>query len=344
MTDDSGTHIASDEELLSRYVLGRLDPAEREAVDRHTAGCGACMEALRREMRIAAGARRLGREELKAELKRRVAAAPRPDVWPRVLGAAAAIGIVAGLGVYYVWFAGGGTLTSRPGVTPPLAGRTESRSGEGGNAPARELADNVKKERKLESSAPSPGRIQREEKASASPAIRDNEQSPAPTAVGVAGSEAARGTPSARPGEFWSDGVVERHEAALDAAAPRGAVTAQERNAVLFESRKVKKEHDRLKDALPRPQGEYLIRQQPVSALPVDRGRSGRDQERVPTRVDQRGDTTTMTMYLDSLVGESELKKARVEAVSDDSVVVTLGGKKILYRFPPGQGAQQRQK
>ena len=344
MTDDSGTHIASDGELLSRYVLGRLDPAEREVVDRHTAGCGACMEALRREMRIAAGVRRLGREDLKTELKRRVAAASQPAVWPRIVSAAAVICLVAGLGVYYAWFTGGGTLPSQPGVPPPLASRPESRRGDEGNAPARELADNLKGEKTLESPAPSSGQIQAKEKGPASPAYRENERMPAPAVVGAAGSETAGGAHAAAEGEFWSDGLMERSEAALDAAAPRGAVTAQGRNAVLQKSKGVKEEQDRLKDALPRPQGEYLIRQQPASALPGDRERSGRDQQRVPTRVDQRGSTTTMTMYLDSLVDESELRKARVEAVSDDSVVVTLGGKKILYRFPPGQAAQQRQK
>jgi len=137
---------------------------------------------------------------------------------------------------------------------------------------------------------------------------------------------------------------VERGEAAFDAAAPRGAVMSQEHNAILSKSKALKEEEGRLKDVLPRPRAQYLLRQQPANALPVDRERSGRDQQSVPTRIDQRGSTTTMTMYLDSLVDEREMKKARVEAVSDDSVVVTLGGKKILYRFPPGQAAQERQK
>jgi hypothetical protein len=344
MTDDSGAHIASDEELLSRYALGRLDDADREKVDRHTARCGTCMEALRREMLMAAGVRRLGREDLKAELKRRVAAETRPAGWLRIVSAAAAIGIVAGLGVYYAWFTGGGTLPPRPGAPPPLAGRTESRGQEEGNAPARDLADNVKGDKTLESPSSS-GHIQADQKGLASPAHRnaENERRSAPTGGGIAASETASGAPAAAPaGEFWSDGIVERGEAARDAAAPRGAVTSQEKSAVLFKGKVLKKEEDRLKDALPRPQGQYLVRQQPASALPADRERYGRDQQRVPTRVDQRGSTTTMTMYLDSLVDERDLKKARVEAVSDDSVVVTLGGKKILYRFAPGQAAQQQ--
>jgi hypothetical protein len=140
-------------------------------------------------------------------------------------------------------------------------------------------------------------------------------------------------------GGFWSDGIVERAGGALDAAAARGGVSAGEKNALLFKSKALKKEADQTKDAL---QGQYLLRQKPASALTGSRERSGRDQQTVPTRVDQRGSTTTMTLYLDSLLDENDLKRGRVEAVSDDSVVVTLGGKKILYRFPPGQGAQQQ--
>jgi hypothetical protein len=347
MADDRGAHIASDGELLSRYALGRLDEAERERVDRHTAGCPACMEALRREMRIAAGVRRLGREDLKAELKRRVAADPQPAGWPRILSAAAAVGIVAGLGVYYAWFTGGGTPPPPPVGSPPLAGRTESpRQGEG-NAPARELTDKVKGDRTAESPTRLSGQLQTERKTPVSPASRDakNDRGGAPAAGDISSRVTAGEAAAMEPaGEFWSEGVVERGEGALDAGAPRGAVTSQEKNAVLFKSKVLKEEEGRLKDAPSRPRSQYFLRQQPASALPADRERSGRDQQSVPTRIDQRGSTTTMTMYLDSLVDEREIKKARVEAVSDDSVVVTLGRKKILYRFPPGQAAQQRQK
>jgi hypothetical protein len=111
---------------------------------------------------------------------------------------------------------------------------------------------------------------------------------------------------------------------------------------LLFKSKAQKEEEERLKDALAGSQEQYRLRQQPASALPGNRESAGRDQRRVPTRVDQRGGTTTMTLYLDSLVDEKDLKSARVEALGDDSVVVRLGGKKILYRFPSGQAAQQQ--
>ena len=55
MTDERGIHFGSDEELLSRYVLGKLEEPERLEMERHAATCRSCSEALRREMLLAAG-------------------------------------------------------------------------------------------------------------------------------------------------------------------------------------------------------------------------------------------------------------------------------------------------
>jgi hypothetical protein len=344
MADRKSAHIASDGELLSRYALGRIDAAEREVVDRHTAGCSACMDALRQEMRIASGARRLGREELKAELKRKIGAAPQGAGWVRVLSAAAAVCIVAGLAVYYAWFTGGEPLHPLPVVSSPLAGKMETPRQDEGNAPARDLADKVKGDGTPESPVPSPGGVRAKQKEAASPAHLKLESERRGTGRRLAVSGAEGGAGTAEPaGGFWSEGIVESGEAARDAAAPRAAVTGREKSGALFQSNAVKKEEaGYMKDAPARPQGQYLLRQQPASTLPGDQERPAGDRQRVPTRVDRQGSTTTMTMYLDSLLDERDLKNARVEALTGDSVVVTLRGKKILYRFPPGQGAQQQ--
>ena len=342
MTDDRERHFASDEETLSGYVLGRLDRAERERVDRHAAECGMCMESLRREMRIAAGARRLGREDLKSRLQRKIEAGTRPERWPRVLGAAAVLAIAAGLGVYYAWFRGAESLTSGAGGTPPLAAESESLKRDDRNAPVKGPADRMSAAKAAESPAPAGAQGEEHQKFQAPPARRSAEElrktEPAPRAS-LAASETARGAVTGeQAGEFWSEGIVER-AAGATAAEPGGA---QEKNELLFKSKGAKEEGR--KDARLGTQGEYSIRQLPAGALEGNRGTPGGEQRRIPTRVDQRGGTTTMTLYLDSLLDEADLKKARVEAVSDDSLVVTLGGKKILYRFPPGQMSQQKQK
>jgi hypothetical protein len=351
MTDDSGTHFASNEELLSRYALGRLDDAERERIDRHAAGCSTCMASLRREMRIAAGARRLGRDDLKSELKRRIDRESRPARWPRILSAAATVGIVVGLGVYYSWFSERTSVPAQVGADSPVASRTGPLTQVEKKAPAQGIRDKEMAEKTAEPSASSSAQPAAKQKAEAPStyASAENERRTeyrkmvrSETAPGAAGGETSGG-------EFWSDGIVEGAVPVPEAAASRGGVAPQEKkqdlakgNAMKEDEDRLNEEADRLKGAVHRTQGEYLIRQQPASSLPGDRERPGKDQQRVPTRFDQRGNRTTMTMYLDSLVDEKDLKSARVDAVRDDSVVVTLGGKKILYRFPAGQAAQQQ--
>ena len=88
---------------------------------------------------------------------------------------------------------------------------------------------------------------------------------------------------------------------------------------------------------------EFLVRQKAASALPPVRVEPAGDKRRIQTRVEQKGEHTTLTMYLDSLVDENEVKRARVETLGDDSVVVTMGGKKILYRIPRGADNQAQQ-
>ena len=56
-----------------------------------------------------------------------------PARFPLAWSAAAALFVVAGLGVYYALFSGGGNISTGPGGNPPLAGKmerpTESASG-----------------------------------------------------------------------------------------------------------------------------------------------------------------------------------------------------------------------
>jgi hypothetical protein len=369
MTDRSGAHFSDDEELLSRYVLGTLDAAERERIDRHAAGCTSCMESLRREMRIAAGVRRLGRQSVKAELGARVALRAERASWPRFASAAAVFIVVGGLGIYFGWLSGRGRLSPEPAGAPPIAGGSGGVQKEERNSPDFADARSSGKPAGLPPSAADHGAEQGASAPAVSPAPENARQS-----VDIVGGMAATRTEAALQSgasrdEFWSDGLVEQSEEAAKKIEPRGAVAVEDKGMVLEKQKSVKEEVDRFKDAMSRRQSHFILYQQPASALPTLRkgdtqeGRNaiggadrrvdqrafggarsalagGRD--RVPTRVGQKGDTTTMTLYLDSLVDENELKRARVDALGDDSVVVTLGGKKIQYRFPPTQGAQQQ--
>jgi hypothetical protein len=356
MTDEGNTHFGSDEERLSAYVLGRLEESERLAMERHAATCSSCSEALRREMILAAGTRKLGREELKAELRRKIALSREPARFPLAWSAAAALFLVAGLGVYYALFTGGEKISPPSVGTPPLAMRAERSAQSAPGSPGG--GEKILMDKGAASTAQ--GAAGAEEKQKTSPialkgSMEDERRSEparelpaAPTVVGGAAVEEG----------FWSDGIV---ETAVQAhGAPRAVVTQAEKslavsgaNDARSDRAQAREESNRLrgaalqlkKDASGGRQGEFLIRQQSANTLPGERDQLRKAQNAVPTRFDQRGSTTTMTMYLDSLVDEKELQNASVEAVRDDSVIVTLGGKRILYHLAPGQGgAGARQK
>ncbi len=89
-------HIIDDPERASEYVLGRLSPAERERIDAHVGACPECRALLERELRVAAAARRLGRDGMKARLRSGVTRSHRAA---RILAVAATIASLIGIGV-----------------------------------------------------------------------------------------------------------------------------------------------------------------------------------------------------------------------------------------------------
>ena len=307
-------------------------------MDRHAAGCAACRDALRREMRIAAGVRRLGRESLKAELRARVATRAERTGWPRFASAAAVFLIVGGLGIYFGWLSGRGRVSPEPEGAPPIAGGSGGFQKEEKNTTTLADARSAGKPAALPPSVSDRAADQGGAVSGVSPAAV-NAGRPADRDEGIAASRAESTLQSGAPGEgFWSDGIVEQGGDAAKKIEARGAVAGEEKEMMLYKSKSMKEEVERLKDAPLARQSRFIILQRSASALPARQ--KGRDM--IPTRVDQKGDTTTMTLYLDSLVDESDLKRARVDAPGDDSIVVTLGGKKIQYRFPPPPATQQQ--
>ncbi len=69
MSGHESDHWTADEELLRRFVLGRLSGEQTKKLEEHLAGCSQCRNAVDTERRIAAAAKALGRSELKMRLK-----------------------------------------------------------------------------------------------------------------------------------------------------------------------------------------------------------------------------------------------------------------------------------
>ncbi len=333
MADESGAHFASDEDLLSRYALGRLTEAERRNVERHAMTCAGCRESLRMEMMIAAGAKRLGREELKSELRRRTGDERGHGRFLRVAGIAATIMLVAGVGAYYALFNGGVIAPVAPPLPPPVAKFEPPAPPAGPASPSPAQKDLVER---FAHAAPSVV-SEAKEKPIISPRVAAGRMEDAmKTREAPVRAEAAAG--GKETGEFWSDGVVEGAAPAHDLGQSRSetnafkkveAVPKEETGRLSVPSLQARKDGS--------AQAEYRIRQMSTQMLPRERGQARRDQSTVPTLVDRKGGTTTMTLYLDSLVNDKDLEGAQVQAARGDSVIVTVGGKKILYSFPRGE-------
>ena len=322
------THIA--EETLERYALGTLGTEERARVEAHAAGCGACREALRRESVIAAGIRMAGREEMKRSLGRRIAALERPRRRWRVMAAVASLALIVGSGLYIAW------LEERaPAIAPP-----SPAAGNQISPPAAPRRDE----------SPAEGRVQAENAPTAPPAtsgapraVKSLPVSPsAPPENERAEEQVKRMAAAYQARGFWTEGVIEEAPSSETGMVESGAARAQGAAAFKKEAQELKA--DVAKDALAGAPQEYRLRQEPASALPPGMGAKQRQAEHrvVHARVEERGSRTTMTLYLDTLVDDAELKGATVRQAGSDSVIVELGKRKILYRIPGSAPAQQQ--
>lgn len=361
MTDDSRDHIAGDEELLERYVLGTLGEDERLAVEHHIAGCDTCAAAVRRERLIAAGARRLGRDQLRNVLRQSARQpAGRPVVWQRVLSAAAVLGLIVGAGLYYDWLGTGNvpeTSEQLRQYSAPEKGAKMESPPTGASPHGRDegsgLVDARREPGRFAEAAPPPAGEKKSDRADTPAPLKAQGDLDAaqPAATGVSAGvlrdkEGKRAEASAPPTGIWTEGTP--------LSSVEEAAAAQAADKVSAESRVVRKEMDaKSKNAnqLKAPANErqnsmaqYRVDQAPASALPRERQMV---QQRkagggVQTLVTQEGSVTTMTLYLDSLVDPIEVKSANVEPVSDDSVIVNLGKQRIGYRLPAATNKEQQ--
>lgn len=143
VTDSRNIHWTADEDLVERYVMGRLPSAEVAELEKHLSDCARCREAVDAERQIVDGIRRAGRDALKRRLAQRVHnGRPSGVSWYRIAGVAAAIVFLVTIGIYNKWFLGGeaqkseyraGTDSAAPTIKseprqPVLAEKTPSEA------------------------------------------------------------------------------------------------------------------------------------------------------------------------------------------------------------------------
>ena len=344
-------HLAFDPELLERYVLDRVSAEERLAIGRHLRLCAQCRRAVQEERVLAAGVRRSGREEL----KKKIGAHPvrfSPS-WQQVLSAAAVLLVLVAAGIYEEWLAPrtpepvqAPLAQSQPrestpstGLQPPRTEHPAAKAEEKSEVGRQEvgIAKDIRTESHLkEGIAASNAPAAPEAQAAGAPAEL-NATKPVPSSGGTVVGGMLKTSET-----YWTTGTVLPQS--------RESLSAPESGNVI--ARKAARAADRLtgadqeaytkradllgkRDSAAGTAPEVTLNQRPSSSLPAERRQlqTQAGANTVQTLVNQRDDHLTMTLYLDSLVNDADLRKAKVQQVSADSLVVNMANEKIGYRL-----------
>ena len=149
------------------------------------------------------------------------------------------------------------------------------------------------------------------------------------------------------PEGFWVEGNVVSNSS-LSVELPQEApqpIQAEEHNMLARRSSETKK----TVQLTSKTHADNMLKgisctQKPISSLPqtlqFKRGRPGK----IQTFIENGDDSIRMTLYLDSALPDSELRKANVEMINDDSLVLNLSSQRIFVKLPPALQGQVNSK
>jgi hypothetical protein len=363
MSDNIDIHWTEDDDLLTRFILGRLSDDERRQLEIHLHICPRCRQTVQAEQELASGIRLYGRENLKGHLRQRIAAKATHSrsilTWQRALSAAAVLVIVTGISIYNGWFPG--LETKRFAVneethekmhseaadenvpvpqvditkTAPSTEKKGEKQTLAKSAQEKTMTDEARKGRpagateqfqlQAESGAKMMEKISRTQSNGGGVTL-DKERANPPGVV--------FNLPS-RQGTFWIAGSYlnnagtlvkisrdQFHEAGKTIRAEEGAKSI------------------RRKKGAENSQKPVLLKsielfQRVVADLPSEEGGLlQKGTSSVPAKIEPLEDHLRMTLYLESLFPEAELRNAGVWGISPDSVVIELGSVKLGFRMP----------
>ena len=355
-------HFTEDEELLERYVLGTLGPEQRDACEQHLSTCDQCRSAVRDERQLIAGIKRVGREQLKERLKERLGTGSGVP-WLRVAGIAATVVIIAGIGTVYHWWGSTGrtpeSTVSESGpreetprqpsmaIGEPAPGNErDARAGKlsegfakkSGAPGLKEKSVSLAQKSDVTTVAPLSGGAARKDELAAArkaePMLPANEPK-----VGAMTTDRAVQR-SSRQQSFWVQGIPIPSALNPESRAEEGQMNAMKQFDKTLSAKRAKQ---KLEGAVQNATEAGIILQQTQAAL----NQAGEHQMHaayIPTEVQVSDTATLMTLYVDSLMSSREISSARISRVTQDSIIVFVGGRALGYRMPPGWEPLQMQK
>ena len=363
MSQLNNIHWTNDEDLLDRFVLTRLEAEEREKLDGHLRECAQCQQVVRAEQQLVAGVRRAGRDALKARLRERVGIQPvRRINWYQVAGVAATIVFLVTIGIYNRWFFSGETKEAV--ITEQVDKELRQPAGELKRAEQDEAAVTVQKQKELSAVSKSVPTTTGAATTPREEARRDvvAEPSKAPVAIEkekgkdvqaehlqvAAGAQAKKEAyvldqSTSEANAVWIEGAILTEELKEPSAphllAPRGAKPTEQTRARKLDEKISKDERPQMAIQAAEPE-PFIVTQRPLSALPQLQRAKQNGITTIQTLVERKEGVLQMTLYLDPLVNESVRQSARIESITEDSIIVNIGSQRIGYKLPPGWAEQ----
>jgi len=356
VTDTRNIHWTADEDLVERYVMGRLPSAEAAELAKHLSDCAECREVVEAERQIVDGIRLAGRDALKRRLAQRVHDGRSSGVnWYRIAGVAAAIVFLVTIGIYNKWFLGG------------EAQKSDYRAERDSTAPTIEseprqpvLAKKAPSETQLADAAKSAtGGKQDPRRVNAKGELKEA----APGADKFAEQEADRSKMIARSQSDRRENVAEKKERYPEVSAAAAGEELWVRGEMIPEERRPQeagkaflKSADGVRDEAQKKKGEpaalmaqaartrvlgvgnlpLSITQRRISDLPASQRTGRQSSSSVQTLMQKSAAGLRLTLFLDSIHTISEHAPPVIQKIREDSIVLEVGKQRIGYRIPSG--------
>ena len=351
--DNSKKYWTDDPERIEKYILNKLSTEEKKRLDAEIADCEPCKAKLRKELDLAVGVRRYGRDSMKARLRKKLRRERATQFFNyQYIGLAAAVVIIAiGLGAYQIWFSDlvapkrfhqqeivlKQSLDSANTIV-------ESQSADQKRAASKPQTEQKESDRLSDksTSVKQKNEITENNTVDKSAPIISNAESNQLSAGAAGKSEAmvseitsAESSPSA----IWLIGqIVVVNELAQERALST-AKNQKRDNATISEQRRSKTNSQSLETITlnkKTKENNIVLQQRSMKDLPIERSQQRTVQQReIETLLERTEDGIQLTLFDDS-IKESDMKNAVVERLSDDSIVVSLPNQRIAYRLPSG--------
>jgi hypothetical protein len=329
MNESEKSHLSAD--TIEDAVLGRLTPEIRARVESHLGACSQCRDAFEQELLLAAGIKGWARAAMKQKLAGQIAVTEQRSVpWPHLLGAAALLVVIIGVGVLFRWHepvqepsltfsdtvVSDSGQKSLPQAPAPVSEPDKMIADQYTTSPPRDARETARQDKKDVAPAAQPrpaeladleGKAKEAEPAAMRAAIAEEAAKPAGLDVWLGGNElsnAPSGGMQAQPAGASNQGMSLNR---LEARKGMRKTESASYPVFVIDQRARRALHD---------------------AYAADESLD------IPTHIVRLGDTLRVTLYLDPLLTQDQMRSVYARQVSPDSFQVQLPGRIVGYKLP----------